>query len=81
MNAVWGTVGGRAKVNDTNLTLSAVFIFGFLPLATLYLFVPKVLIIFITPKNTPPKLRNSKMSLKVTFLGTPCIQYNVIVLE
>ena len=25
-----------------------------------------------TPKNTPPMLRNSKMGLKIIFLGTPC---------
>ena len=30
---------------------------------------PKFLELFFTPKNTPPKLRNSKMSLKVILLG------------
>ena len=34
-------------------------------------FVPKVLRIIFTPINTPPKLRNLKMSLKVIFLGHP----------
>ena len=60
--------GGRAKVNDTNLTLSAVFIFGFLPLATLYLFVPKVLRIIFYP-SLAQKLKNE---LKGNFFGTPC---------
>ena len=32
---------------------------------------PKFLELFFTPKSTPPKLRNSKMSLKVFFLGHP----------
>ena len=33
-----------------------------------YIFLfPKFLELFFTPKNTPPKLRNSKMSLKVVF--------------
>ena len=33
---------------------------------------PKVFFTTIfTPKNNPPKLRNSKMSLKVIFLGHP----------
>ena len=35
---------------------------------------PKVLRIIFTPKNTPPKLRNSKMSFKLkgNFFWTPC---------
>ena len=33
----------------------------------------KFLELFFIPKKTPPKLRNSKNSLKVIFLGTPCI--------
>ena len=40
----------------------------------LYIFLlPKFLELFFTPKNTPPRLRNSKISLKIIFFGTPCI--------
>ena len=35
---------------------------------TLHFFVPEFLELFFTPKNTPPKFRNS-MSLKVTNFG------------
>ena len=36
----------------------------------------KVLRIFFTPRNTPPKVKNSKMSLKVIFLGHPVYGIN-----
>ena len=33
---------------------------------------PKFLELFFTPKNTPSKVKNSKMGLNQIFLGTPC---------
>ena len=33
---------------------------------------PKILELFFTPENNPPKVWNSKMGLKGHFFGTPC---------
>ena len=33
---------------------------------------PKFLELFFTPKNTPSKVKNSKMGLNQIFFGTPC---------
>ena len=38
---------------------------------SIFLF-PKFLESFFTPKNTPPKVKNSKLDKRCIFLGTPC---------
>ena len=39
-------------------------------------FVPEFLYLFFTPKNTPPKVKNSNPDNITIFFGTPCsIQY------
>ena len=38
----------------------------------IFLLFPKFLELLFTHKNTPPKVKNSKMGLNHIFLGTPC---------